>query len=58
MTMQDRSLYDAVACTAETEGAAGAIDATPARRRDTDLVSVCMARWPGGIGEEPLFTDA
>jgi len=56
--MQDRSLYDAVARNAETEGAAGAADATPVRRRDMELVSVCLARWPGGIGEEPLFTDA
>jgi len=55
--MQDRSLSAAVARHAETEGAAGAADATRLHRRDADLVSVCMARWPGGIGEEPLFTE-
>ena len=54
--MQDRSLSAAIARNAEFEGVPAA-DKPYVLVRNDDRVTVCMARWPGGIGEEPLFTD-
>ena len=56
--MQDRALSAVIARNAETGGTSTPAEAVRRLRPDGDLVKVCMARWPGGIGEEPLFQDA
>lgn len=55
--MQDRALFAVIARNPETGGASTPAKADRRQRPAGDLVNVCMARWPGGIGEQPLFQN-